>query len=118
MIFLANNLKKNLAYLFILIPIIICSQNSHIKDIELEDISTEQHIYNELLKLQDENALIVQFGYSTNLLKGLGSNLIVYLNNGQIKLYKIFELFESELKPKIKRVRIKQKVSTVLGIFK
>ncbi|WP_143017586.1 hypothetical protein [Kriegella aquimaris] len=101
-------MKKLLLYFFIFSPMIICSQNSQIKEIKFEGKSTEENKYIEILKLKDRNALIIQIGYSSYPIKGLDSDLIVYLNNGQVKLYKVSESVGSELKPKIKRGRLKK----------
>tara|TARA_R110002050_G_scaffold109796_3_gene221144 strand:- start:15999 stop:16550 length:552 start_codon:yes stop_codon:yes gene_type:complete len=87
---------------------IICSQNSQIKEIKFEGKTPEENKYTEILKLKDQNALIIQIGYSSYPIKGLDSDLIVYLNNGQVKLYKLSESVEAELEPNIKRVRIKK----------
>lgn len=101
-------MKKLLLCFFIFSPIIICAQNSKITEIKFEEKATEENRYAKMLKLKDQNALIIQIGYSSYPLKGLDSDLVVYMNNGQVKLYKIHEPVNDALEPKIKRERIKK----------
>ncbi|WAC01395.1 hypothetical protein N7U66_15230 [Lacinutrix neustonica] len=87
---------------------ILCSQNSQIKEIKFEGKTTEENRYAKMLKLKDQNALIIQIGYSSYPIRGLDSDLVVYMNNGQVKLYKISEPVNDKLEPEVKRVRIKK----------
>lgn len=47
--------------------------------------------YIDLLKIRDSNALIIKVGYSSYWSKGLKSNVIVFLTNGKVEKFEIFE---------------------------
>ncbi|GGG46883.1 hypothetical protein GCM10010976_17900 [Bizionia arctica] len=87
---------------------IICCQNNQIKEIVFEGETTETNRYVNMLKLKDQNALIIQIGYSSYPIRGLESDLVVYMNNGQVRLYKISEPINDQLETKVKRVGVKK----------
>lgn len=103
-----NYMKYLLLYFFTICPVIICAQNSKIKEIQFEGIAIEENSYTEILKLKDQNALIIQIGYSSYPIRVLDSDVIVYLNNGKVELYKITESVENEVEAKVKKVKIKK----------
>lgn len=100
-----NYMKYLLLYFFTICPVIICAQNSRIKEIQFEGIAIEENSYTEILKLKDQNALIIQIGYSSYPIRRLDSDIIVYLNNGKVELYKITESVENGVEAKVKKVK-------------
>lgn len=105
----AINMKKNLVYILILIPIISFSQNWTIPNIDWQGKMETENDYIGLLKLKDRNSLIIKIGYSSFWTKGQNSEFIVYQNNGKIKKFIVYQPNSTELKTKIKRKRISKK---------
>ena len=101
-------MRKLLLYILIYSPIAIYSQSAIINGISFEEETKEENRFIEILKLKDKNALIIQIGYSSDPIRGLDSDCIVYLNNGQIKVFKISEPIDARLEPTIQRIKIKK----------
>lgn len=102
-------MKKIILYLLVFIPVICFSQNWVIPTIDWHGQHESENKYVDLLKLKDTNALIVKIGYSSYWTKGVNAQFIVYQNDGQVTSYVTFQPKSTELKPKIKRKKIKKK---------
>ena len=77
--------------------------------IEFEGKTGGINQYIDLLKIRDSNALILKVGYSSYWSKGFKSNVIVYLTNGTVEKFEIFEPSSPTEKIKIKRGKIKKR---------
>ena len=75
-------MRKILSILLLLIGIApLFSQEYAIPEIDWQGKTDEKNHYTDLLKLKDENALIIKIGYSSYWLKGEYSDLLVYQND-------------------------------------
>ena len=101
--------KRALILLFLTLSGKIFSQDFEIPKIEWEGKTETENNYVELLKLKDKNSLIVKIGYSSYWSKGQNSEFIVYLNDGKVKRYVVYQPNSTKLKTKIKRKKIKKK---------
>ncbi|WP_299626886.1 hypothetical protein [uncultured Tenacibaculum sp.] len=103
-------MKKNLLIiLFLTLVGKSFSQEFKIPKIEWEGKTETENNFVELLKLKDKSSLIIKIGYSSYWSKGQNSEFIVYLNNGKVKRYVVYQPNSTELKTKIKRKKIKKK---------
>lgn len=103
-------MKKNL--LIILFLILVgksFSQDFKIPKIEWEGKTETENDFLELLKLKDKSSLIIKIGYSSYWSKGQNLEFIVYLNDGKMKRFVVYQPNSTELKTKIKRKKIKKK---------
>tara|TARA_R100000935_G_C2762834_1_gene134352 strand:+ start:46 stop:648 length:603 start_codon:yes stop_codon:yes gene_type:complete len=101
-------MKKSLAYLLILVPLIGFSQDWKIPQMNWHGKTETENVYIDLLNLKDGNSLIVKVGYSSYWSKGINSEFIVYQNDGKVKRYIVYQPNSTDLKTKIKRKRIKK----------
>ena len=103
-------MKKNLLILLFLTLVgKSFSQDFKIPKIEWEGKTETENNFVELLKLKDKSSLIIKIGYSSYWTKGQNSEFIVYLNDGKVKRYVVYQPNSTELKTKIKRKKIKKK---------
>ncbi|WP_179320522.1 hypothetical protein [Winogradskyella helgolandensis] len=103
-------MKKNLLILLFLTLVgKSFSQDFEIPKIEWEGITETENNFVELLKLKDKSSLIIKIGYSSYWTKGQNSEFIVYLNDGKVKRYVVYQSNSTKLKTKIKRKKIKKK---------
>jgi hypothetical protein len=103
-------MKKNLLILLFLTLVgKSFSQDFKIPKIEWEGKTETENNFVELLKLKDKSSLIIKVGYSSYWTKGQNSEFIVYLNDGKVKRYVVYQPNSTELKTKIKRKKIKKK---------
>ena len=102
-------MNKILVYILILIPILGFSQNWTIPTIDWQGETETKNTYVDLLKLKDQNSLIIRIAYSSYRTKGQNSEFIVYQNDGKVLRFNVFQPNSTELKTKIKRKRISKK---------
>ena len=71
-------MKKTNIILFLLFNLICFSQEFKIPKIEFKEKTENQNTYIKLLKLKDENSLILKIGFQSYWYGGIHSNLIVF----------------------------------------
>jgi hypothetical protein len=85
------------------------SQDSLIPKIEWEGVLDSTNQYVDLLKVKDNNSLIVKWSITGDQEIGSSTNYVVFLNNRKVKKYFIYNLRTETLKPKINRKKIKKR---------
>ena len=84
-------MKKITFFVILLLFHFVChSQEFKIPKIEFKEKNEIQNPYIKLLKLKDENSLILKIGFQSYWYGGTHSNLIVFLNNGEVLRYDVF----------------------------
>ncbi|GHC65783.1 hypothetical protein [Ulvibacter litoralis] len=101
--------KSPLIILFLIFSIKIFSQDFKIPKIEWEGKTETENNYVELLKLKENNSLIIKIGYSSYWTKGQNSEFIVYQNNGKVKRFVVYQPNSPKLKVNVKKKNIKKK---------
>lgn len=101
-----KSMKKINIILLLLFNLICFSQNSKIPKIEFKEKSENQNPYIKLLKLKDENSLILKIGFQSYWYGGIHSNLIVFQNDGKVLRYDVFFPNDSLKKVKVKKKKI------------
>ena len=84
------------------------SQEAKIPKIEFKNKTEDLNTYINLLKIKDEQALIIKIGSSSYWSKGLYSDFLVFENDGNVSFYKCFFPFDTNKKQKIKKERIRK----------
>jgi hypothetical protein len=100
---------RKINFIIVLFLNLVCySQDFKIPKIEFNETSKKQNSYFELLKLKDENSLIVKIGFKSYWYGGIHSNLIVFQNDGKVLKYSAFFPNDSLKKIKISKKKIKK----------
>jgi len=86
----------------------LLSQEFKIPKIEFKNKTEDLNTYITLLKIKDEQALIIKIGSSSYWSKGLYSDFLVYENDGNVSFYKCFFPIDTNKKQKIKKKRIRK----------
>ena len=84
------------------------SQEAKIPKIEFKNKTEDLNTYINLLKIKDEQALIIKIGSSSYWSKGLYSDFLVFENDGNVSFYKCFFPLDTNKKQKIKKERIRK----------
>ena len=86
----------------------LLSQEFKIPNIEFKNKTEGLNTYINLLKINDEQALIIKIGSSSYWSKGLYSDFLVFENDGNVSFYECFFPLDTNKKQKIKKKRIRK----------